>query len=345
MFGSEGALLSTAFALGLSLFAGKPVAPPTPAPATAPALITVPASLWQRSATLEPSGVVWVPKLDRYLVVSDDTGDASDHHQPWVLAMTRAGAFDEAPVAIAGLDALNDAESICAGPDGLLFLVTSHSPNKRGHDPESRRELLLLELAGRGLRVVGRVDLTTARAAPPTPPAGGNVAGALLAIAGLPVDGRLDIEAVTFHDGALLIGLKSPLTTKDGAVVLRLAAPVAALRAGKLPPGAVTRLWELSLRVDVAGHPIPQGIADLTTLPDGSLALVANAPKGRAHDDGGALYHFVPGKGEPRLVRRFPGLHPEGVTLAADGKDLVLVFDNNTGPPMWMHAPLPRRAP
>ncbi|MDB4980605.1 MAG: hypothetical protein JWM82_1357 [Myxococcales bacterium] len=355
MFGSEG-LLSTAFALALSLFAGKPVAPAAPAPAapTAPALITVPASLWQRSATLEPSGVVWVPKLERYLVVSDDTGDASHHHQPWVLAMTRAGAFDEAPVPIAGLDALNDAESICAGPDGLLFLVTSHSPNKRGHDPESRRALLLLELAGRGLRVVGRVDLTTARAAvdlttaraaAPAPHAEEGIAGALLALAGLPVDGRLDIEAVTFRDGALLIGLKSPLTAKDGAVVLRLAAPVAALRAGKVPPGAVTRLWELPLHVDVAGQAIPQGIADLTTLPDGSIALVANAPKGRAHDDGGALYHFVPGKSEPRLVRRFPGLHPEGVTLAADGKDLVLVFDNNTGPPMWMHWPLPGRAP
>jgi hypothetical protein len=352
MFGSEGGLLSTALALGLGLFAGKPVAPPTPVAAPAspksPTLIAVPASLWERSATLEPSGVVWVPKLDRYLVVSDDTGDAANHHQPWVLAMTRAGAFDEAPVAIAGLDALNDAESICAGPDGLFFLVTSHSPNKRGHDPESRRELLLLELAGRGLRVVGRVDLTTARAADATSAPRAGETGSLLALAGLPVDGRLDIEAVTFHDGALLIGLKSPLSAKDGAVVLRLAAPVAALRAGKLPPGAVTRLWELALHVDVAGHPIPQGIADLTTLPDGSVVLVANAPKGRARDDGGALYHFQPskaGQAVPRLVRRFPGLHPEGVTLAADGKDLVLVFDNNTGPPLWMHQPLPGRAP
>jgi hypothetical protein len=355
MFGSEGGLLSTpALAVALGLFAGKPVAAPTPvaAPAapTAPALIAVPASLRERSATLEPSGVVWVPKLERYLVVSDDTGDAANHHQPWVLAMTRAGAFDEAPVVIAGLDALNDAESICAGPNGLFFLVTSHSPNKRGHDPASRRELLLLELAGRGLRVAGRLDLTTARAADQTsaPRAGETGAGSLLALAGLPVDGRLDIEAVTFRDGALLIGLKSPLSAKDGAVVLRLAAPVAALRAGKLPPGAVTRLWELALHVDVAGHPIPQGIADLTTLPDGSIALVANAPKGRARDDGGALYHFQPGQGdriEPRLVRSFPGLHPEGVTLAADGKDLVIVFDNNTGPPMWMHQPLPGRAP
>jgi hypothetical protein len=340
MFGSESWLVSTALVLGLWLFAGKPVAPPPPtaaSPAATPALIGVPPSLWQRTRTIEPSGVAWAPVLDRYLVVSDDTGNIGNHHQPWVLAMTRAGVFDEAPVGISGLDALNDAESICAGPDGLFFIVTSHSPNKRGREPEARRQLLLLELVGRGLRVAGRVDLTTARATD-----GGD---SLLALAGLPIDGRLDIEALAFWQGALLIGFKSPLSAKDGAVVVRLATPVAALRAGKLPPGAVTRLWEVALHVDIAGHPIPQGIADLATLPDGSLVLVANSPKGRAGDGGGALYHFVPGQGEPRLLRRFEGLHPEGVTLGADGKELVLVFDNNTGPPMWMRSPLPGRGP
>jgi hypothetical protein len=304
---------------------------PAPEAARAPALITVPASLRVLSATLEPSGVVWAAPLRRYLVVSDDTGDAANHHQPWVLAMTEAGAFDEAPVPIQGLPELNDAESICAGPDGRFFLVTSHSTNKRGHAPAARQMLLLLRLEGRALVVEGRLNLTTARA-----PDGG---GSLLALAGLPEDGRLDIEAVSFREGALLIGLKSPLSARDGAVVLRLAAPVEALRAGRLPPGAVTRAWELTLAV--TERQIPQGIADLTSLPDGTMALVANSPKGRQPDGGGALYWFHPTTGALRLLRRFEGLHPEGVTLAADHKELVLVFDNNTGPPMWMRWPLP----
>jgi hypothetical protein len=335
VFGSErvhaSALAVTA--LGLVAFSSKPVAPAV-GPAATPTLITVPPGLKARSRTIEPSGVAWVKALDRYLVVSDDTGDSDDHHQPWLLAMTRGGVFDEAPVPIEGIPEINDGESLAAGPDGVLFLVTSHSPNKRGHTSTARSMLLLLEVTGRAVRVTGRLDLTAARTAD-----GG---GSLLGIAGLPEDGRLDIEAVSFRDGALLIGLKSPLTARAGAVVLRLASPVEALRAGKLPAGAVTRLWELPLAV--TDKRIPQGIADLTSLPDGSVIVVANSPKGREADGGGALYHFAPDKGATRLLQRFEGLHPEGVTMSADGKELVIVFDTNEKPPLWMRWPLPPRS-
>jgi hypothetical protein len=327
-------------AVTLVALAGRSVAPPPPPapPAAAqPLRITVPESLRQRSATIEPSGVVWVPALERYLIVSDDTGDAGNHHQPWLFAMTKDGAFDEAPVPILGVEEINDAESLCAGPKGLYFLATSHSPNKRGHAGGKRRQLLLLEVAGRALKVAGRLDLTTARTA--------DGQGSLLSIAGLPDDGRLDIEAVTYRDGGLLFGLKSPLTAREGAVILRLDSPVEALRAGKLPPGAVSHFAEVSLHVEVGGKRVAQGLADMTSLPDGSMALVANAPKGGALDEGGALYRYEPGRGEPRLVRHFQGFRPEGVTMSPDGKSLVLVFDQNADPPVWMPWALPLRGP
>jgi hypothetical protein len=328
-------------ALTLIALAGRSVAPapPPPAPVAAaqPARVTVPETLSQRSATIEPSGVVWVPALERYLIVSDDTGDDANHHQPWLFAMTRAGAFDADPVPILGVEEINDGESLCAGPKGVYFLMTSHSPNKRGHTGGKRRQLLAMEVAGRALRVIGRLDLTTARTA--------DGKGSLLSIAGLPDDERLDIEAVTYRDGALLIGLKSPLTPRAGAVILRLDKPVEAARAGKLPPGAVSRFAEVSLHVDVGGKRVAQGVADMTSLPDGSMALVANAPKGSEPDGGGALYRYEPGRGEPRLVRKFEGFRPEGVVVSPDGKELVVVFDQNSDPPVWMRVPLPLRGP
>jgi len=183
------------------------------------------------------------------------------------------------------------------------------------------------------LRVQGRVDLKMARAAD-----GG---GSLLALAGLPADGRLDIEAVTYRAGALLVGLKSPLSAKDGAVVVSIADPVAALRAGRLPPGAVTRRWELALHGAARG--VPEGVADLTSLPDGRLAVLANSPKGREKDDGGSLYWLQPDTGAVTFVHEWLGLHPEGVTVAPDGKALVIVFDANTAPPRWTRWPLPPR--
>jgi len=47
------------------------------------------------------------------------------------------------------------------------------------------------------------------------------------------------------------------------------------------------------------------------------------------HDGGGALYRVAP-DGKPVLVRRFAGLKPEGITVAEDGKALIVVFDNDT---------------
>ena len=233
---------------------------------------------------------------------------------------------------IEGLRELNDGESICAGPAGTFFLTTSHSPNRKGKTSPGRRQLLHLRLAGRALQVQGSADLTTARSDDGQP---------LLGIAGLSTDERLDIEAITFHDGALLIGLKSPLSARGGAVILRLADPVRALAAGRIPRGAVTRFAEVALRSSRQGPPVAQGIADLTVLADGSLILLGNAPKGGPTDGGGALYRLPAGAAAPTLLERFDGLKPEGVTLAADGRSLLIVFDNDTQPPLWVRRPLP----
>jgi hypothetical protein len=64
--------------------------------------------------------------------------------------------------------------------------------------------------------------------------------------------------------------------------------------------------------------------------------LTANAPKGMATDGGGALFRLPPGAREPVLLRTFAGLKPEGVSLAEDGKTLVLVFDHDRLAPLWM---------
>lgn len=335
-------LLLAAALLSPSAAAARPPRLPTPGPATMapfePRQIVVPPSLWRTNETLEPSGVVWAAPLERYLVVSDDTGEGKRRHAPWVLAMDRDGRFDAAPVPIVGVEAVNDAESICAGPGGTFFLVTSHSLNKKGHLKPERRMLLQLRLEQRALRVVGRVDLTTTRG-----PAG----EPLLAIAGLPVDGKLDIEAIAWRgDGKvpeLLIGLKAPLSATGGAVVLRFADPVPALARGSVPPGAVTRLAELPLRTTSSapgGATVGEGISDLLPLPGGDLLLLANSPKGLPSDGGGSLYRLAAGASVPLLLRRFPGRKPEGITLSHDGGGVVMVFDNDTRAPLWASAPL-----
>jgi hypothetical protein len=267
-------------------------------------------------------------------VVTDDSGlrDKGTNHEPVLLGLSEAGALDKTPIPIRGVKKLNDPESICAGPDGSYFLVTSHSPNREDRTPPARRQLLQLKPEKGELRSVAAMDLTRVR--------GGE---SLLGLAGLPGNGRLDIEAITYHAGALFIGFKSPLTTRGEAVVLRVANPLASLRAGELDAKTAQRFLAVPLCVDVEGERVCQGVSDLTFLPDGSLVLTANAPKGGPKDRGGSLWHLPSpvGKTTPVLLHRFPQLKPEGVTLSASGRALVVVFDCDTAVPKWTEVPLP----
>jgi hypothetical protein len=185
--------------------------------------------------------------------------------------------------------------------------------------------------------VKGRLDLTTAR--------GADGAGLLQAV-GLPQDGRLDIEGLTYGQGALWIGFKSPLTSDGKAVLARLAEPVQALAAGRIPPGSLTRAAAMRLEVPALGHEavkasltekaVSQGIADLAWLPEGQFLVAANAPKMSPPDGGGALYLYRPSDDRLVLLRRFAGLKPEGVGVAADGVSWVVVFDNDRAAPSWV---------
>ncbi len=304
--------------------------------AAGPALreIAVPPALAEVTSAPELSGAVWSAALDRYLVVSDDTGLSArgTAHAPVLLALSRDGRLDDAPIPITGIEALNDPEAICPGPDGTFFLATSHSPNREGKVHRARRQLLQLELRGRSLAVLGRLDLTAVR--------GGR---SLLEIAGLDRHGRLDIEAVAYRDGALLVGLKSPLTASGAAVILRLADPVQALRSGRVPEGALSRWVELPLCLEAAGGRICQGLSDMLLLDDGSLLLAANVPRGAPDDGGGALW-WMPDPtrpGDARLLHRFPGLKPEGLALAPGRREVVIVFDRDRKAPLWTEIAIP----
>lgn len=294
--------------------------------APVPAPMRVPDALLAQTCMPEPSGAVWSAQLARYLIVSDDTGDKArgTNHAPWLFAMGPDGALDPEPVPIAGIDKLNDAEALCAGPDGQYFLATSHAQNRKGQDRPERRRLLLLALDGRALQIRGALDL----------------AGAI-ADAGVVPPGAVDIEGLAYRAGALYVGLKAPQTAAGGALVLRADRIERALQTGVLPAGDLRVFAEVPLRVDGAAGPVTQGVSDLSFLPDGSLVLLANSPKHRPADGGGALWQLR-AQQAPRLLRRFPGLKPEGVTLTADRRALLIVFDRDRQPPLWLRQELPR---
>lgn len=300
----------------------------------APEDLTVPAELLAKTCQPELSGLTWVPPLSRYLVLSDDTGllDTPSWHAPWVFSFDERGRFDPAPRVLEGLETLDDAESITPGPDGTFFLTTSHSLTLKGKSKPPRRQLLWLGLAGERLEVKGRFDLTDF----PLPElVTGHAA-------------ELDIEALAWRDGALFVGLKAPLDDAGRAAIVRIERATALFAPKKkTKPLPRPQVWARPL-LEVPGPDgslVPEGVTDLLFLPDGSLLLAANAPKSGRPDGGGAVWRLSGPEDPPVLVRRFPGLKPEGLSLTPDGREVAVVFDRGPAPAQWVRLALPPNSP
>jgi hypothetical protein len=297
--------------------------------ACAAAAVVLPIQVPQEIAskmTLELSGITWSKTLSRYVVVSDDITDEGAKHAPRLFTVTREGKMDPLPIVVDGIDELNDPESIAEGPGDTVFVCTSHSVNKHGHLPQSRRWLAVIALTpDRKARVAGKVDLTTAR------PAGADAPW---------TSAMLDIEAIAFHERALYIGLKAPLGPDGSATILKLADAAAVVKAGSIPEGALSVWSRTRLCVQHDGRDACEGVSDLTFAADGSLLLVANTPKGMPGDGGGALWKLAAPNGKAALLKRFDGLKPEGVALSPDRSSAVVVFDRDGQKPLWFTWPL-----
>jgi len=304
-------------------------APPRPADSAFPTAIEVPPKLARRTR-LELSGIAWLPELGRYVVVSDDISARHKRHAPLLFTLSDGGRLDEKPTRIDGIHQLNDPESITLGPDGSVFVCTSHSLNRRGQLRAGRSVLLQLAIgADRHARILGQADL---QLAPATDAAPATKAAAAQSPWLAP---DLDIEAIAYREGALYIGLKAPLGPDGRARILRLSDPVRALAAGHISPGSLALWSESRFCVPRDGASVCEGIADLTFLSDGQLLVLGNSPKHLPSDGGGSLWQLSAPNAEPRLLQRFPGLKPEGVSLTPDRQQAVIVFDRDGAPPLW----------
>lgn len=302
-----------------------------PAPVSAvPELIDVPSAIVATSR-FEASGLVWVASLDRYVVVSDETG-VDGAHPPWLFTMSRRGVVDPEPLVVEDAKQLDDIESVTAADHDALYLLASQSISERGNRPKAREELMHVVPERGSYRVDHHVAL--AQLLDDAPPA-------TLAALGLTDTKQLDIEGMAWRDGALYLGLKAPVDERGRAVIWRVGAPDKLL-AGDLAGANLARWGSVALPLEVDGHPAPGGIADLLFLSDTSM-LVGATPSGisgKHHD--GAVY-TVTRAGDAltaSLVRSFHDLRPEGLARVPDSTQIAVVFDRGRDAPMWIRLDL-----
>ena len=297
----------------------------------APRPIMVPEAL-SRVSRFEPSGLVWVPGMARYVTVSDDTGlkDGDQEHAPWLFGLDASGRLDPRPIPIYGVDEVNDLESIVRLDNGSVFVLASQSYSKKGKRKGSRQAFLRLvpEQAGfrasHGLTFAERLDDADA---------------SFLEGLGITDTKSLDIEGMTAHQGGVLLGLKAPLSAKGHALVWHLKDPRALLDGASLKDAGLTLWAEVPLTVTADGREVGGGISELLSLPSGALLIAATASGIKTKRQSGSLWiagQPAPGTLQVRRVRVFDNLKPEGLALAPTPGFIRVVFDTGAQTPLWL---------
>ena len=333
------------------------LSPQLAAPATAtsggPAEVKLPGSGDPRPLTLpseltavtrfEPSGWLWMPQWRAWLTVSDDTGwpDRQDH-APWLFRIAPTGEVAAAPIVVAGLDRLDDIESLARDSSGTIWMLASQSTNRHGKRSPARTSLLRAAVDGEKIAVTGHVSLVRALAQLPDHTLrslGLQAADPKFAKGVSRFDRLLDIEGMTVVGGELWLGLKKPSAADGAALAWRLRDPEALLRTGRLQAGQLTALPPLGLRAGPAGADRPATISDWLNLSDGRLAVLAVAsPPGPGEQMASALWlaQLKADGWQLKRIRDFEGVHAEGVALGPTPGVLAVVFDRSSEVPLWV---------
>lgn len=272
---------------------------------------------------IEPSGAVWLEERSRFLVVTDDTGhEGRNEHAPWVLTATADGRFDPAPIVLEGIGHVSDLESVTRGPDGSIYLLCSQSRSHKGKRPRKRQRLIRARLDGARLKVTGHLELyrTLVEAMEPE------------SLDALGVGDALDIEGMTWHDGGLLLGLKSPTDSRGRAAIWRLSAPDALFDGPGLGPGGADLQPYRSLKLPTGPASAVGGISDLMAQGN-TLYLLTTVPEGPKAGAAWALKLDEPGA-DPKRLAAWDGVKPEALGRAGDGA-LIVFFDEGDGPPRY----------
>lgn len=275
----------------------------------------------------EPSGIAWLPDLDRFVVISDDTSRDQPEHAPWLYLMDRNGRVEPEPVTVAGVDSLNDVEAITVADDGTLYLISSQSISRKGKRPADRQRLLQVKREGRNFRVVAHVDFFTVMQQ--------SYDMRQLAALGLTdLEGEqlvLNIEGATWRQGELLLGLKLPLTDR-GAIIWRLQNPEQLFAAKTLSPDQLSLFAYVDLRTPDSRI---AGISDLATDKNGLLYALATIPDAGDGEQCGGLFHLVRENADTMravALYSFPSLKPEGLCLTDDDSFTVVIDSDDRSP-------------
>jgi len=298
--------------------------------------ITVPDAL-SLVSRFEPSGLLWRSDLARYLVVSDDTGHREKgKHSPWIFSMSSAGVVDPEPIVIDGVERLNDLESITTdGSDGF-FILCSQSHSRKGKRPKSRT--LMTWVKKRDGNFMAKSVASLADSLNQEDPT-------FHVKLGLSLGTRdLEIEAMTFYQGELYLGLKAPQDKEGYALIWKMKSPRSFLESGDIKKAELSLWGRVKAPAKSDGRLVPGGLSELLFLPDGGLLFTSTPSRSDGVRATGFLSFIKKPEGgvmQAKVIEEFEGHKPEGLSLSPTPGQVMIVFDAGQQTPSWIQVPWP----
>ena len=285
-----------------------------------PQPIAVPEVLKDR-LKFEPSGLIYLPDLRKYAVVSDDT---DDDDTPYIFLMNSDGTIETRALRINGLDKIADVESISTDDKGQIYVLSSQGENSSGKAQASRSKLVQVRRDGASLIAVKSMILRPSLIAAVK----ASTAPELQSIKNK-IEDELDVEASMIRDGQLIIAFKQPLDDKGRSFLLSLGSVEKILAAGKISPKDLS-VWKtiaFGAPSQGTGKKNKKRITDVVAIDDHRLLISTTS---KDHGKVGAVWMIDGKSSAPTLVHEFPSYSPEGLAYDAAAGELMIVFDEGS---------------
>jgi hypothetical protein len=264
---------------------------------------------------IEGSGVTFLPKINKYLVVSD--GRTTKKKTQVVMMNANGEGITDA--GIKGLNGLADFEAISIGADETVYVLSSLSAgSKTSSGKGDRYQLIRLKREGMDFIKSGSVSLYSLLKDFLKKNSGRADLGHMLKNGEL----SIDIEGMAVEGNGLLIGLRTRLNEKSEALVFRLGNLNQIFEKNEI---AEIKLAHQIKLVNSAGQSL--GISDLSLC--GNDLIIAAAPASKDEQTGG-IYRLRNNSVE-KLIE-YKNEKPEGVHCHDSGKTLMVTFDHGDDP-------------
>ncbi len=272
----------------------------------------------------EPSGLVYLEDLKKFLAISDDT---DENKTPVLFLVDRDGKVDDQVMKVPALEAISDLESISQnGSD--LYLMASQGLNKKGKDKKERNLFVHVKRSGLHLGETRSFEFKSSfiKALQASKDAS---LKKLFAKAGADIE----IESHFVENNDLYVGFKKPLSDESKVLIVMIQNVKSLFEKNAVLPQQVS-LWRT---LDFSGAQNgPHSLSDLVRLKGRLYATTVCK-----NEDCGALWKISETPdATPELVRHFQGLKPEGVAFDPQGPALFVTFDEKDKPAKFVRIPV-----